>query len=103
MATAEQDRMGRAWRCWLYKRPDSFPDARIRTVVGILRQSDCVYEVGMGHGPAAFANFAAHRAGLTQLAGKNVDQATATGIRKEAAVKALLAKHGEQNIITTAT
>ena len=52
--------------------------------MGILKLDACEYEEGKGHGPAAFANFAYYRAGRADLAGKNVDDVTATGIRKAA-------------------
>ena len=96
--TDAQRKAGRAWRSWFDKR-DSFPQHRIPTVIGILGLSDCVYEPGGPAGPTAFANFAYYRAGRADLAGENVDDATATGIRKAAAVQALLAKHGQAGLL----
>ncbi len=58
--------------------------ARVRTVMDILKLDACEYEKGKGHGPAAFANFAYYRAGRADLAGKSVDDVAATGIRKAA-------------------
>ena len=97
MAT-QQERSRQGWNRWLRVR-QSFPGQRIGTVIGILKLDACEYEEGKGHGPAAFANFAYYRAGRADLAGKNVDDATATGIRKAAAVQALLAKHGQAGLL----
>jgi len=58
-----------------------------------------VYEPGGPAGPSAFAHFAAHTAGLADVAGKNEGPGEATGIRKVAAVEALLAKHGQAGLL----
>ena len=97
MAT-QQELSRQAWNKWLRTR-ESFPEHRIRTVIGILKLDACEYEEGRGHGPAAFANFAFYRAGRAELAGMDLDGATATGIRKVAAVEALLAKHGQAGLL----
>ena len=99
--TAEQKAAADTWRCWLKNksRPrGSFPKERIPDVVGILKVSGCVYEADGVAGPGAFANFAFHRAGLADLAGARPDDATGIGIRKAAAVRALLAGHGHDGL-----
>ena len=98
--TDEQDAAGRAWNNWLRRKTalGSFPKERILDVVRILKLSGCAYEADGVAGPAAFANFAFHRAGLADLAGARPDDATGIGIRKAAAVRALLAGHGHDGL-----
>ena len=98
--TAEQVAAGRAWHKWLHRQKalGSFPQERISHAVAILKLSGCAYEADGVAGPAAFANFAFHRAGLADLAGARPDDATGIGIRKAAAVRALLAGHGHDGL-----
>ena len=96
--TEAQHASGRAWSKWLRGRP-SFPEEHIKRVANTLKLVAHVYDPEAGDvGPAAFAHFAYHRAGVDAVAGLPLDEPARVAFRKAAAVAALLAGHAASGL-----
>ena len=96
--TEAQHASGRAWSKWLRGRP-SFPEHCTKRVANTLKLVAHVYDPEAGDvGPAAFAHFAYHRAGVDAVAGLPLDDPARVVTRKAAAVAALLAGHAASGL-----
>ena len=100
MGTEEEQKvLERKWRRWLNDRRQTFPEERIRDVIRTLKLVAHVYDPEAGDvGPAAFAHFAYHRAGVDAVAGLPLDDPARVVTRKAAAVAALLAGHAASGL-----